>query len=379
MIETPNLSGAPNLKQLILQGCTRLSKIHSTLGNIKQLIRLDLNGCKCLEILPHTINLESLQIFILSSCSRLKKFPKVVGNMSCLSELYLNETAINDLPLSMEHLTSLIKLDLRDCKNLSSIPNSCCSSTSLKVLTLSGCSKLDELPENLGNLEGLEELDVSGTAIKGLPESINLLRKIRVLSFHGCEGLSPESLNKLLSYPLMPRRSIDPTGMLVHTLSSLCFLTELDLSYCNLQTIPDVIGYLSSLLKLDLKGNNFAFLPESMIRLSNLKVLYLIYCTSLQSLPKLPLNIRYIYASGCASLETLSIGSDDFWPTLDLLDCIKLIENQDNGDLLSTMLRRYILNDQVCVCFCVCVCMFLCVCVCVRSSKCHDLYISEVL
>ena len=154
--------------------------------------------------------------------------------------------------------------------------------------------------------------------------------------------------------------------MLVHTLSSLCSLTELDLSYCNLQTIPDVIGCLSSLLKLDLKGNNFAFLPKSMIRLSNLKVLYLIYCTSLQSLPKLPLNVRYIYASGCTSLETLSIGSDDFWPTLDLLDCINLIENQDNGDLLSTMLRRYILNDQVCVCFCVCVCVcvyvFVCVC-----------------
>ena len=348
LIEIPNLSGVPNLKQLILQGCTKLSNIHASLGNLKQLIRLDLNGCKCLESLAHKINLESLEVFILSGCSSLMKFPEVVGNMSCLSELYLNETAINGLPLSVERLTGIIKLNLRDCKNLLSLPNACCSLMFLKVLTLSGCSKLDALPENLGNLKALEELDVSGTAIKGLPKSTKLLKNLKVLSFHGCEGLSPKSSNNLLSFPLMPTRSIDPMGLLVHTLLGLCSLTELDLSYCNLQTIPDVIGGLSSLLKLDLNGNNFVYLPKSMIRLSNLKVLCLIYCTSLRSLPKLPLNIKYIHARGCTSLETLSIGSNDnYWPTLYLLDCIKLIENQGYGDLLSTMLRRYILNDQV--------------------------------
>ena len=46
LIEIPNLSGVPNLKQLILQGCTRLLNIHASLGNLKQLIRLDLNGSK---------------------------------------------------------------------------------------------------------------------------------------------------------------------------------------------------------------------------------------------------------------------------------------------------------------------------------------------
>ena len=97
--------------------------------------------------------------------------------MTCLSELYLNETAIKDLPLSVKRLTGLIKLDLRDCKNLSSLPNACYSSMCLKILTLSGCSKLEELPENLGNLKGLEELDLSGSAIRVLPTSIRLLKK----------------------------------------------------------------------------------------------------------------------------------------------------------------------------------------------------------
>ena len=72
----------------------------------------------------------------------------------------------------MEHLTDLIALDLRDCKNLSSLSNACCCLMSLKILTLSDYSKLDELPENLGNIEGLEKLDVSGTTITGLPLSV---------------------------------------------------------------------------------------------------------------------------------------------------------------------------------------------------------------
>ena len=143
MIEIPDLSGVPNLKQLILQRCTRLYKIHASLGDLKRLTRLDLNGCKRLESLPHKINLEALETFIIDGCSRLKKFPEVVGNMSCLLVLSLNETAITGLPLSIEHLIGLINLYLRDCKNLSSLPNACYSSMSLKILTLSGYSKLD--------------------------------------------------------------------------------------------------------------------------------------------------------------------------------------------------------------------------------------------
>ena len=347
MIETPNFNRISNLEQLILQGCTRLSKIHASLGNLKQLIRLDLNGCKFLESLPHKINLESLEVFILSGCSRLKKFPEIMGNMPRLSELYLNETAIKDLPLSVEHLTGLVKLDLRDCKNLSSLPNVNCRFSSLKTLTLSGCSKLDELPERFGNLEGLEELDVSGTAITGLPSSVVLLKNLQVLSLRGCEGLSSKSSNKLLSFSLM-RRNPDPMGTLLHTLSSLCSMTNLDLSYCNLQAIPDVLGRLPSLQHLNLTGNNFVCFPKSIIQLSNLQDFFFNGCTVLRLVPELPLNIKRICANGCTSLETLSVRrEDDFHPTFRLLNCIKLIDNQAYGDIVLTMLRRFF---QVSIC-----------------------------
>jgi hypothetical protein len=60
-------------------------------------------------------------------------------------------------------------------------------------------------------------------------------------------------------------------------------------------------------------------------------------------LPELPLNIEFIGAVECTSLETLSIRpEDDFVPELYLVNCLKLIENQGYDDLLLTMLRRYL-------------------------------------
>ena len=149
---------------------------------------------------------------------------------------------------------------------------------------------------------------------------------------------------------MQPKRSLDPMGMLEHSLIGLCSLTKLDLSYCNVQTIPNVLGCLSSLEHLNLRGNNFVCLPESIVQLSNLRYLYMGGCTHLQMLPKLPLNIEYIDATKCTSLETLSLRPEyGFRPKLRLLNCDKLIKNQGYGNLVSTMLRHYIINTQVCL------------------------------
>ena len=270
----PDLSGAPKLKQLILQRCIGLSKIHASLGNLKCLIRLNLNGCKCLE----------------------------------------------------------------------------------------------SLPENLGNIKGLEVLNVSETAITELPSSFVLLKNLKVLSLRRCKGLSSISSNKFLSFPLIQKRRVDPTDILGRTLSNLWSLTELNLSYCNFQAIPDSLGCLSSLenlylsycnlqaipdglgclsfLKdLDLRGNNFVCLPESTTQLSNMRCLLLCGCTHLRSLPKLPSNIEYIDAEGCASLEILPLRPKDGpCSELYLLGCGKLIKNEDYDGMLLANLRHHIIK-----------------------------------
>uniref|UniRef100_A0A2N9FND5 TIR domain-containing protein n=1 Tax=Fagus sylvatica TaxID=28930 RepID=A0A2N9FND5_FAGSY len=286
LIMTPDFTRVPNLEILILKGCTRMSKIHASLGDLKRLILLDLNGCIGLKSLPYKISLESLEIFVLSGCSRLKKFPEIVGNMLRLSKLYLDGTAIKELPLSVERLTGLTLLNLRDCKNFSSLPS-----------------------EHLGNVEGLEELDVSRTAIRELPSSIVHLKNLTALSLRGCEGLSSKSSNKLLPFPSIP--SPDTMSLIWPSLSVLCSLTKLDLSYCNLQAISKDIG---------------------------------LNCTSLRLLPELPLNIGFVVANGCSKLEALPDPLElkfGFKPMFDLLNCFKLVENQGYGDMFLTMLRSY--------------------------------------
>ena len=273
--------------------------------------------------------MESLEVFILSGCSRLKNFPKSVENLSHLSKLDLSETPIKHLPAFVKHLTVLINLDLSKCWNLSSLPDASCHLTYLKSLDLSLCSKLDKLPESLGNIKGMEELNVSCTAIRELPSSISHLEKLKVLIFWGCVGLSySDSLNKLL-----------------HILSGFCSLTEVVLSYCNLPAIPDVVGCLSSLKVLSLGGNNFVCLPESIIQLTNLVSLRLFDCTELRSLPWLPLNIREIILKGCISLETIPIRPEyDFQPILNLVNCRKIMEDQGYHGMISMMLRRYLIQ-----------------------------------
>ena len=102
LIETPDFSEAPNLRKLILEGCTSLSKVHRSIGDLNKLVFLNLEGCKNLKSFLRSICMESLEILTLSECSKLKKFPEVQECMKHLSELSLEGTAIKGLPLSIE-------------------------------------------------------------------------------------------------------------------------------------------------------------------------------------------------------------------------------------------------------------------------------------
>ena len=99
--------------------------------------------------------------------------------------------------------------------------------------------------------------------------------------------------------------SLASLGLSLPSLSGLQSLTDLYLSHCDLSSIPNDIGCLSSLKYLDLSGNNFVSLSESMSQLSNLQSLYLEGCKRLQSLENVPSTIDSIIANDCISLERL--------------------------------------------------------------------------
>ncbi|KAH9781748.1 ADP-ribosyl cyclase/cyclic ADP-ribose hydrolase [Citrus sinensis] len=334
LIKTPDFTGVPNLEELILEGCTRLHEIHPSLVLHKKVITLNLKYCTSLTTLPDNVFMKSLKTLVLSGCSKLMKFPENLRSMEDLSELFLDGTSITEVSSSIELLTGLQLLNLSDCKDLVRLPSRINGLKSLKTLCLSGCSELENVPENMEKIESLEELDISGTAIRQPPSSIFLMKNLKELSFRGCKG-PPSSTSCSWRFPF---------NLMLPSLSGLCSLTKLDLSDCNIQegAIPRDIGNLSSLEELYLSKNSFVSLPATISLLFKLEELELEDCKRLQSLPQLPPNIVSVSVNDCASLgklsDTLKLCK---WEHIfiDCIDCLKLL---CNDDLVCSMLKEYL-------------------------------------
>jgi Leucine-rich repeat (LRR) protein len=288
LIETPDLSGVPNLEELELEYCTSLSKVHPSIGFLRRLKGLYLRGCKRLKRLPDEICLESLEVLNLSRCSRLNKFPDTIGNMTSLRTLFLGRIAIKELPLSFKSLSSLVSLNI------------------------SHCSRLEKSPKNLiSGMECLEEFCVAGSGSDLIsllmPNSFSGLSSLRYLDFRNCnllDGAIPNDLCCLSSLDYL-NLSGNKFTRIPDSAWQLSNLIWLDLSYCNLLdgAIPNDLTCLSSLYSLKLSGNKFTRIPDSVCQLSRLRELYLEDCSWLQVLPKLPLGLTQLRVRNCPSLE----------------------------------------------------------------------------
>ena len=142
----------------------------------------------------------------------------------------------------------------------------------------------------------------------------------------------------------MPRRSLNPVSLLLPSLLSLRSLKKLDLSDCNLETIPNDIGNLSSITKLNLSENHFSCLPESMVQLSKLERIGLNNCTRLHSLSQLPSEISMVEANDCTSLEIFPNGfkSHNLKTCFFFVNCFKLVSQSDKfSNVLGMLLTAH--------------------------------------
>lgn len=303
LIQISDLSGSPNLEKLILRHCIRLVEVHPSVGTLKKLTLLDAEGCEKLERLPTKFQSRSLEILKFSGCRSLRKFPEIQQNVNRLTEFKQPYFGVLELTSSFEHRNVLSFLDLSDCSNIETLPNSICRLNNLKFLYLNRCTKLKNLPEDICDLVNLEGLDASETSIWCTPNSIIRLRKLKFLSFRKVPKFF--HVSNLCSWGCFAQ--LDLNFQLPNVLSAFSTLKSLDLSACNLfeGSVPEDLGCLISLLELNLSRNSFTYLPKSIALLYRLQHLDITYCEKLKELPELPPRIMKLFADDSLAKQSI--------------------------------------------------------------------------
>ncbi|XP_063942126.1 disease resistance protein RPV1-like isoform X1 [Daucus carota subsp. sativus] len=387
LITTSDLTRLPYLETLNLEGCESLKELHISIGSLVRLVSLNLQFCVKLKSLPDSIcNLTALKCLNIARCSSLKALPTNLGNIGSLEELNAKWLTINKLPHSIGLLGNLIELKLCFCGNLETLPDTICNLRTLKILYIDGSCRLKALPEELGNLESLVELKAENLIVSKLPDSIGRLSKLIELNLSCCSKLEslPETVCNLRSLKILDIGWCSSVKALPTELGNLESLIELKAMRLTVPKLPDSIGRLSKLVKLNLSvSEKLKTLPDSICNLRSLKILDIDDCHMLEALPtelgnleslvgfkaerikvlklpdsighirsleniwlkgcfnllsiaELPSNLKLLSLEGCNSMETLpNLSNMKQLEELNLTGCSVLTEIQGLEDLSS--------------------------------------------
>ncbi|KMS97570.1 hypothetical protein BVRB_5g125940 [Beta vulgaris subsp. vulgaris] len=326
-----NLGELESLTHLSLCSCEGIKSLPNSLANLTNLTTLDLQYCETLTELPPNLGeLESLTHFSLFSCQGIKSLPNSFTNLSNLTTLkFFKCNPLIELPPNLGELESLTHLSLSSCQGIKSLPNSLTNLSNLTTLNMFDCNSLTELPRNLGDLESLAHISLSiCEGIKSLPNSLANLSNLTTLNIYQCNSLTelPPNLNVI---HIIIKRCCSikalPTGLSnlasLHLTQCLCNyglanlkdslnLRHLTLESCECNVHADVIEFLANLDELlqlsvvDIQDTKVRYLPWSITKLLNLKLLCLPRGFILETLPNHLNDSVIIYMKDCHVRKT---------------------------------------------------------------------------
>jgi internalin A len=143
-----------------------LVKLPEEIGELRQLIFLNVNACK-LTSLPSTIGKLKHLRRLEAANNEIDILPEAVGRIGSLNKLYLYNNRLQDLPESLSHLHSLESLSLSS-NPLARLPDSIGKLMTLTCLALAH-TKLRDLPESFRKLTKLQYLSLGNSHITRLP------------------------------------------------------------------------------------------------------------------------------------------------------------------------------------------------------------------
>ncbi|XP_045789512.1 TMV resistance protein N-like [Trifolium pratense] len=215
LIECPNVSGFPNLKEVILGDCDSLHEVDSSIFLLQKLTRIFMAGCTSLKSLSSTTCSPALTELNAVGCINLQEFSVTFSSVDNLF-LALSKFGGNELPSSILQTKNLnlfifpmigylVNLPENFAKNIflmssvnrdnvdpSIILHKLLSSPSFMTVThlnLTNISLLFEIPDNIFLLSSLETLTLIGLAIRSLPETIKYLPRLAEFGVYDCKLL----------------------------------------------------------------------------------------------------------------------------------------------------------------------------------------------
>ncbi|CAF2247710.1 unnamed protein product [Brassica napus] len=199
-----------NLETLYLDG-TDISQLPEDMVKLERLIVLNLKKCKKLVAVPECLGkLKALEELVLSGCSKLKSFPVPIENMKSLQILLLDGTVFSTLKVEdvpelrrgMNGLSSLQRLYLSGNDVISNLHTGISQLNHLKLLDLKGCKNLTSIPLLPPNLEILDAYGCEKLKTVASPMAqIKRVEKVHSkFIFINCNNLEQAAKNSITSY-----------------------------------------------------------------------------------------------------------------------------------------------------------------------------------
>ncbi|KAK8691699.1 hypothetical protein V6N13_075199 [Hibiscus sabdariffa] len=181
-----------------LEGCDNLCEINQKARHLSN-VQEHYDVRKKFETLPKA---KGLRTFL-----SLKSFPwysyvtnDIMHDLLSKSRLRVLSLAkycnINEIPKEIGKLKHLRSLDLSGT-SIKSLPNSLSTLYNLQMLTLFRCSNLVELPKDMGRLINMYYLNIRGTILAGMPKGIGQLKDLRTLTDFVLGEQDGSSINEL--------------------------------------------------------------------------------------------------------------------------------------------------------------------------------------
>ncbi|XP_039066452.1 disease resistance protein RPV1-like [Hibiscus syriacus] len=227
-----------------------------------------------------------------------------------LVELRLPDSDLEQLWDKDQNLANLRVIDLRNCKNLTKIPD-LSRALNIEELDFCGCINLTELPcmvhmkflENLSLKDcpvtkfpeiprTIKTLNLSGTQIEEVPSSIKCFN--RLSSLHVCRTRIhnlPESVVKMDSLEII---CLSHCPNIIHFPSVSENTKKLILAFTQIEEVPASIGCLSKLALLDMSGTKIGNLPSTIGSMASLKAIHICHCLNITQFPNVPKTIEIL-------------------------------------------------------------------------------------